>query len=188
MRLSMGPGHAGGGGVASAAEKGAGLPGDELVPDADVVMDRGFTLPGVPEVVWPWFVQLGKGRAGWYLPRAVECLVPPTRRALRRIDEGLQHLQVGDVIADWGGPEASFETMICTRPEALVYRSTRGRMQASWAIVLTPARGGATRVALRLRLGPVRRVWLARTGGGLLDWVTITGLAAGLRERLAPPG
>jgi hypothetical protein len=35
-----------------------------------------------------------------------------------------------------------------------------------------------------LRLGPVRRPWLARTGGELLDVLTIAGLAAGLRERL----
>ena len=45
------------------------LPGDDLVPRADVVMDRAFDLPAPPEVVWPWFVQLGKKRAGWYLPR-----------------------------------------------------------------------------------------------------------------------
>jgi hypothetical protein len=189
MGARVGQGHARGAGVAATAEERAAvLPGDEIVPRADVVMDRGFTLPGAPEAVWPWFVQLGKNRAGWYLPRSVERFLPPGRRALRRVDESLQHLQVGDVIADWGGPEASFETMVATRPEVLVYRSTRGGMQASWAIVLTPARGTATRTQLRLRLGPVHRIWLTRTGGGLLDWVTIAGLAAGLRERLAPPG
>ena len=48
------------------------LPGDDLVPHADVVMDRAFDLPAPPEDVWPWFVQLGKKRAGWYLPRSVE--------------------------------------------------------------------------------------------------------------------
>jgi hypothetical protein len=45
------------------------LPGDELVPDAQVVMDRAFELPAPPYEVWPWFAQLGKNRAGWYLPR-----------------------------------------------------------------------------------------------------------------------
>lgn len=37
---------------------------------------------------------------------------------------------------------------------------------------------------LRLRLGPVRRVWLAKLVGGLFDLLTIAGMAAGLRERL----
>ena len=56
-------------------------------------------------------------------------------------------------------------------------------MHVSWAITLTPA-GPGTRVHLRLRLGPVRRVRLAETLGGLFDALTIAGMAAGLRERL----
>jgi hypothetical protein len=40
-------------------------------------------------------------------------------------------------------------------------------------------------VHLRLRLGPVRRPWLARTAGEFIDALTIAGLAAGLKERLA---
>ena len=57
------------------------LPGDDLVAHADVVMDRAFDLPASPEDVWPWFVQLGKKRAGWYLPRSVERLVPPSSKS-----------------------------------------------------------------------------------------------------------
>ena len=60
---------------ASRAEERASMPGDDLV-DADVVMDRAFTLGGPPDQVWPWLVQLGKHRGGWYLPRAVERAVP----------------------------------------------------------------------------------------------------------------
>jgi hypothetical protein len=41
-----------------------------------------------------------------------------------------------------------------------------------------------TRVLLRLRLAPVRRVWLARTAGELIDLLTVAGLADGLRERM----
>jgi hypothetical protein len=53
-----------------------GLPGDDLIPRPDVVMDRAFDLPAPSEEVWPWFVQLGKKRAGWYLPRNVERFSP----------------------------------------------------------------------------------------------------------------
>ena len=31
-------------------------------------MDRAFEVSAPPDVVWPWLVQLGKARAGWYLP------------------------------------------------------------------------------------------------------------------------
>src|SRR4051812_40255319 len=95
--------------AASEAEVAAALPGDALVPAADVVMDTAFDLTAAPEVVWPWIVQLGKRRAGWYLPRRVERLVPPSCRATRVVLPQWQGLAVGDVIPDYGGSEATFE-------------------------------------------------------------------------------
>ncbi len=169
---------------ASAAEVAAPCVGDELVAPADVVMDRAFTLDASPEAVWPWLVQLGKGRAGWYLPRSVERFVPPARRAIRRIGPAWQLLQVGDVIPDYGGRDASFEVAIIDAPHSIVYISTRGRTHISWAISLTAVAPG-TRVRLRLRLAPVRRRWLANSVGEFFDAATIAGMAAGLRERLA---
>ncbi|MGH3458433.1 hypothetical protein, partial [Aeromicrobium sp.] len=65
---------------ATAGEVAASLPGDDLVR-ADVTMDRAFTLDASPSVVWPWLVQVGKDRAGWYLPHVVERFVPRRRRA-----------------------------------------------------------------------------------------------------------
>jgi hypothetical protein len=50
--------------------------------------------------------------------------------------------------------------------------------------VLSPAGATGTRVHLRFRIAGVRRVWLLRTGGELMDLVTVAGLAAGLRERV----
>lgn len=163
------------------------LPGDDLVPRADVVMDRGFDLPAPPEAVWPWFVQLGKKRAGWYLPASVERLVPPRRRALRRLEPALQQLRVGSVIPDWGGRHETFTVAVLDPPHALVHTTQRRRTFGSWAIVLTAydtPDGPATHVQLRLRLAPVRRPRLAGTLGELADASTVAGLAAGLRERL----
>ncbi len=138
-------------------------------------MDRAFDLPAPPDAVWPWIAQLGKNRSGWYQPGWVERFVP-RRRARRRIEPALQHLRVGDVIDDWGGAHATYwEIVTQDAPNVLVHRSTRGAMQLSWAIVLHPEPAG---------LGHRR---LAEIGGGLLDLLTIAGLAAGLRERLAEP-
>lgn len=166
------------------AERSEGRPGDGRVA-ADVVMDRGFTVAAAPDDVWPWIVQLGKRRAGWYLPRSVERLVPRPRRAIRRIDPAWQQLEVGDVIPDYGGDGATFEVAVIDAPSTLVYWSRRGRTELTWAITLTGEREATTRVHLRLRLGPVRRRRFARTVGGAFDLLTIAGLAAGLRERLA---
>jgi len=159
-------------------------PGDEVVPRPDLAMDRAFTLAARPEVVWPWLVQLGKDRAGWYLPASAERWIPRSRRAVRRIEPRWQGLAVGDVIPDWGGRDATFEVASIEPARSLVYRSRRGRMQLSWALNLSPTTSGeSTRVHLRLRAAPVRRAWLGRVGDRF-DLVTVAGLAAGLAERL----
>ena len=166
------------------AERFAPLPGDDLVV-ADVVMDRAFTVTATPERVWPWLVQLGKSRAGWYLPRVVERAVPRSRRALRHLDQGFQGLAVGDVIPDWGGADATFTVVELEAGSHLLFASTRGRMRLTWCLRLTPTGDGLTRVHLRLRLGPVRHRRTARSLGGLVDLATVAGLAVGLEERLA---
>ena len=42
------------------------FPGDELVPDPDGGATMATALPAPPEKVWPWLVQMGGGRGGWY--------------------------------------------------------------------------------------------------------------------------
>ena len=168
--------------TATGAEAGAALAGDDIVPDANVVMDRAFTLPGAPHEVWPWFEQLGKSRSGWYFPRSVERLIPRSRRGIWHLDPTLT-LAVGDVIADWGGADATFEVAELDPSNTLVHISTRGGVRLSWAITLAEHPAG-TRVHLRLRLGGVQHERLASVLGGAFDWLTIAGLAAGLRQRL----
>jgi hypothetical protein len=170
---------------ATQGEHAASLPGDDLVA-ADVVMDRGFSLGAPPAQVWPWLVQLGKRRAGWYLPAAVERFVPRGRRALRHVDPSLLEHRVGDVIPDWGGAGATFTVAAIEEPGLLLYTSRRGRTDLTWCLHLS-SEGAGTRVHLRLRLGPVRRRRLAAVGGGFVDALTVTGLAAGLRERVGGP-
>ena len=170
--------------TATGSERVTGRPGDELVAPADVVMDRAFTVPGPPETVWPWLVQLGKRRGGWYFPRSVEFFIPTARRGLRVIDPQWQDLAAGDVIPDYGGRSATFEVAEISSPTTLVYRSERGRTKLTWAIVLEPI-DSSTRVFLRLRLAPVRHRRMAEIFGGFFDLLTIVGMAAGLRERLS---
>jgi len=42
------------------------LPGDDIVPVTTAIETRGITIDAPPEAVWPWLVQMGYGRAGWY--------------------------------------------------------------------------------------------------------------------------
>lgn len=170
--------------AATYAERGTPRQGDELVDPADVVMDRAFTLPAPPSEVWPWLAQLGKRRAGWYLPAGVERFLPRTRRASWEVHDRWQHLQVGDVIPDYGGRNETFQLAHIDPPTAIVYTSQRGAMRLSWSISLEPADSG-TRVFLRLRMAPVRRRWLAETAGEVVDVLTVAAMATGLRQRLS---
>jgi hypothetical protein len=178
------------------------LPGDDVVPHADPVLDRHLHLPAPPDQVWPWLEQLGRNRAGWYLPRRVERLLPAKGRALRRVDQRWLGLRVGDAIDDWGPGRPTFELLEIERPHHLVWWSERPRrprrgvarppMRMTWALVLTPEPGppaGGTHLQLRLRLdlgrpaGPV-----ATYGGDAVDALTVWLLGKGLAERLAPCG
>ena len=179
------------------------LPGDSVLRDADPVIERHLHLPAPPDQVWPWVEQLGKGRAGWYLPARLERLLPAPRRALRHVDGRWLGLRVGDVIADWGPGDPTFELLEIERPHHLVWwserpRSRRGRterppIRMTWALVLGPETVGpgtgsgapGTHLHLRLRLdlgkpaGPV-----ATYGGDAVDALTVWLLGKGLEERL----
>ena len=165
----------------------AGFPGDELIPDAPLSWDRETTLDRPPADVWPWLLQLGKGRAGWYLPRSAERLIPSRFRALRRIDGAFQGAAVGDRVPDYG-PGGWFEARTIDPPHAVVWWTERGRgLQFSWALVLSPtATGSRLRIRIRInrRLGRRARPLIER-GGELIDRVTIGLMTAGLSERLS---
>jgi len=51
---------------ASPAETDGVYPGDELIRDPTSSATMATTLPAPPEEVWPWLVQMGGGRGGWY--------------------------------------------------------------------------------------------------------------------------
>ncbi|MCW2786846.1 MAG: hypothetical protein JWP74_3363, partial [Marmoricola sp.] len=162
------------------AERSAPRPGDEVVAPADAVMDRGVSLDAAPEVVWPWLVQLGKRRSGWYLTRNVERFVPAKNRAIRVIDPQWQALKVGDVVPDWGGKHETFEVLAIEPGRSIVYGSQRGRTKLTWTIALEPE-GVGTRIFFRLRLAPIKRKWVATSIGEFLDAWTIAWMADGLR-------
>lgn len=164
------------------------VPGDDLIPDAPLVMDRRVTLPAPPEEVWPWLLQLGKGRAGWYLSRRMERLTPRGNRALRVIDPAFQRVAVGDRVSEYG-PDGWFEARIVDPPHALVWWSERrDDLQTTWALLLEPRGSDESEFHVRLRTN--RRVgpnapMLVERGAELFDRFSIRIMIAGLRERLA---
>jgi hypothetical protein len=184
----------------SAAEFAATLPGDDLIRHPELVLDRAATLGAPPQVVWPWLVQLGKGRAGWYMPSRLERVIPRARRGRRNLISEHQQLREGDFISDWGPGFPLMRATTLQPPRAIVYLSLRerahrhrwpasedpdapGTLAFSWALILTDLGAGQARLHIRLRLRPAGTV--ASRFGGPLDYLTTQLLFAGLRERLA---
>jgi hypothetical protein len=117
----------------SDAEAYSSLPGDEVIAHPMVEWTRGITVRATPERIWPWLVQMGYGRAGWYTPAWVDRIIEPTLFQLKtpsptspeRLMPEFQALAVGDLIAD--GPDyRSYWRVLAVEPQrAIVYRSVR---------------------------------------------------------------
>jgi hypothetical protein len=156
------------------------LPGDDLI-EAPVATDtRGITIAAPPEAVWPWLLQMGYGRAGWY---SYDRLDMKGTSADRILPEH-QALAVGDIVPT--DPAGGFEvkvldpgrTMVLYVDTALVTaRATAMRdgtsettpaglaasgkfletavppdFAVSWTFHLRPERDGGTRLIERMRL------------------------------------
>lgn len=109
------------------------LPGDDVIPHPMAEWTRGVTVHAGPEHIWPWLVQMGYGRAGWYTPAWVDRVIEPSLFQLRTPSPGsperllaeFQSLTVGDIIAD--GPQyRSYWRVLAVEPQrAIVYHSVR---------------------------------------------------------------
>lgn len=82
----------------SPAERRRSLPGDELVPDPEIVIDHGVTIEAPPESVWPWLAQIGQDRGGFYSYEWLENLAGCKMRNAERIHPEWQRRAVGDPV------------------------------------------------------------------------------------------
>jgi hypothetical protein len=109
------------------------LAGDELLPAATALTTHAITIAAPPVAVWPWLVQMGWGRAGWYTYRWVDRLLfPANGPSANQLLPEHQQLAVGDRVLD-GPPEADcwFSVEQLEPDRLLVLRSTR-HLPASW--------------------------------------------------------
>jgi hypothetical protein len=76
------------------------MPGDEIVERPTFNATRAVTVKAPPSMIWPWIVQIGFGRAGWY---TYDLLDNFGRPSARRIVPEFQQIRVGDVIPIYQG-------------------------------------------------------------------------------------
>jgi hypothetical protein len=80
------------------AEVAAALPGDELVSTDVLRTTRALTIEAPRTEVWPWLVQIGEGRGGFYSYSPVERAVGARIRNADAVNPAWQDIQVGDSV------------------------------------------------------------------------------------------
>jgi len=184
------------------AERTMVLPGDDIIPDPRVQTDHAITIDAPASAVWPWLVQMGWGRAGWYTARWVDLLLfPANGPSADRIVPELQHIDVGAFIPD-GPPETEcgFHVVGLEPERALVLRSTshlpmrwrdRAAIDWSWSFVLTPEDDGR-RTRFHFRSRWVSEPWWVTAGSLLMivpaDFVMARDMLRGVKERVESSG
>jgi hypothetical protein len=94
-----------------------------LVADATAVETRAIEIAAPPAAVWPWLVQMGYGRAGWYSYDAIDM----KGRSADAILPEWQGLAVGDIVPV--APDAGFAVRVLEPGRALVLYGDEALMQ-----------------------------------------------------------
>ena len=153
---------------AEPAEVKAFWPGDDLIPRPQLSATHAVTIQTPPAKVWPWLVQIGQGRGGFYSYEAIENAMGLDIENAERILPEWQNLQVGDVVPL--APDAAMDVpVVILEPQrALVLHadsrlpSSNGKsgpplppgqfLAVSWGFYLAEQPDGATRLVERFRL------------------------------------
>ncbi|WP_172296296.1 hypothetical protein [Pseudoruegeria sp. HB172150] len=190
---------------ATEAERAAVLPGDGLVRDLLVSLDHGVTIGAPPEAVWPWLVQMGAGRAGWY---SYDRLDNGGAASAWEILPEFQEFGIGTVMPALPGVTDCFVVLGFEAARWLLLGVPSGSVtgavgsddwracfdRASWVFVLSPVDGG-TRLHVRARtskaeiempvLGRVRFPGvLARPAASLIHGIMARRQLKGIRARV----
>jgi hypothetical protein len=162
------------------------LDGDAIIAHPTTGYTLAITIRASPEQVWPWVVQMGQGRGGFYTHTWVENLLGADIQNADRIMPALLDLAIGDTVRltpnpYLGSPGQFMLVAELVPPQVLVYEQvlpTGGR--TSWALVLREVGDGTTRLLSRRRgTRPSFFDRLMQPGYVFMD----RGVLRGIRER-----
>jgi hypothetical protein len=125
----------------------AAMPGDDRVPDAQFRPTRAITITAPPDLVWPWLVQVGCLRAGWYSHDLLDNLGRPSAVT---IEPAWQDLQVGQWVPMSPKPPPTERTAFRVDSFELESWLLWTKPDSTWSWRLTPTSGGDTRLVNRI--------------------------------------
>jgi hypothetical protein len=119
------------------------LPGDEFVEDPKLNATHAITINAPAAAVWPWLVQLGQRRGGFYSYTWLENLVGCEMHNANRIVPEWQDLKVGDEV--WLHPKAPPLRVLAIEPGRAIV------LEKCWSFILHPIDENTTRLIIRGR-------------------------------------
>jgi hypothetical protein len=151
-------------GSPKADDEKASLPGDELLSDASAQVTHSITIMAPQEAVWPWLVQMGCSRAGFY---SIDLIDNGGQPSAHEIHPDWQAVHVGQVFPAAPGSSEGFEVLAIEPEKSLVlgglfdvrgnrqlpFRSARPEdyWHVTWSFVLEPESATSTRLHVRAR-------------------------------------
>ncbi len=168
------------------------LPGDELLKHARYQATHAVHIEAPPSRVWPWLVQMGGRRAGWYSWDILDNAGIPSAD---HIVPELQKLAVGDVIPALPNATEGFavlrleaeKLLVLGSPSLLPGAPPAGEpFDSTWAFVLEPIGAEATHLTVRVRAdyAPSLRMAVLRPALGLAHEVMERKQLRTLKERV----
>ena len=136
----------------TAAERASTLAGDEFVPVAHYRIDHGITINAPPESVWPWLIQIGQDRGGFYSYTKLENAVGARITNANRIVPEWQGRQAGELLPTV--PENYLGGIFGSRLGCKLLKVVPGRalvLEGWGAFVIMPASDNQTRMLIRTR-------------------------------------
>ena len=158
------------------------MPGDEIVHRPLFNATRGVTVSARAADVWPWIVQLGFRRAGWYTYDLLDNL---GRRSADRIVPELQHMEVGDLVPMGPGKSSGIWVKEFVPNRYMVWWNKRND-RTTWVWTLDPMLNGKTRLLTRVRAPlslaePLSILWLVMFE--LVDFPMMRKCLIGIKRR-----
>ena len=119
------------------------LPGDELIEHPQLNATHVITINAPVADVWPWLVQVGQNRGGFYSYTSLENLVGCQMRNAEKIVPEWQDLKVGDEV--WLHPKAPPLKVLSVEPGRAIV------LEKCWTFFLQPIDERKTRLIIRGR-------------------------------------
>lgn len=127
------------------------MPGDDIVENPTFNATRAITINASPEAIWPWLLQIGTTRAGFY---SYDWIDNAGVHSSEQILPGLQHMDIDDFIPMTPDRKNGMWVMDIEDPKYMIW--TDNRDTSTWLWLLSPIDAGTTRLISRLR---VRYKW-----------------------------